>query len=123
MIIFISMDLIIWIIQLTMKAFHSIATFVFFSWITISISCKKEAPCDRGVNTNKSPIANAGSDQVIIMPTDSVLLDGNASSDPDGIISSYLGTKISGPASFNIKSTTGIKTVIKNLFPGQIPIN
>ena len=101
-----------------MKPFHNIATFAFLSWIIIFISCKKETPSDRGDNNNKSPIANAGSDQVITIPTDSVSLDGSASSDPDGIISSYLWTKISGPASFNIKSTTVIRTVVKNLSVG-----
>jgi len=34
-------------------------------------------------NTNKFPIANAGPDQVITLPTDSVSLDGTSSSDPD----------------------------------------
>ena len=54
---------------------------------------------------NKPPIAVAGSDQVITLPTDSALLDGSASSDPDGKISDPIAIgwrweKISGPASF-----------------------
>jgi lysophospholipase L1-like esterase len=39
--------------------------------------------------TNIPPVANAGSDQVITNPLDSILLDGNASYDPDGTIVSY----------------------------------
>jgi len=56
---------------------------------------KKEHPCERCVNNenNKPPIAVAGPDRAITLPTDSVLLDGRTSSDPDGSISSYLWTK------------------------------
>lgn len=57
---------------------------------------------DAKIINNKPPIAVAGPDQVITLPTDSVLLDGRTSSDPDGTISNYLWTKISGPSSFNI---------------------
>jgi hypothetical protein len=53
-------------------------------------------------NKNKPPIAVAGPDQVVTLPTDSVSLDGSSSSDPDGRISEWLWTKISGPASFDI---------------------
>ena len=69
----------------------SISLFIF-------ISCKKETSCE-GCKGNKPPIAIAGPDQVITLPTDSVLLDGRSSSDPDGTISVWLWTKISGPAS------------------------
>ena len=57
--------------------------------ISIYVSCKKETSCEncRSENDkNKPPIANAGLDQVITLPTDSVLLDGRTSSDPDGIL-------------------------------------
>ena len=40
--------------------------------------------------------------QVITLPTARVSLDGIASSDPDGIMSNRLWTKISGPAFFNM---------------------
>jgi hypothetical protein len=69
--------------------------------ILLYISCKKETSCEGCAdrNKNKPPISVAGPDQVITLPADSVLLDGKQSSDPDGIISSWLWTKISGPAS------------------------
>lgn len=38
---------------------------------------------------NKEPVANAGDNQVITQPTDSVILDGSASADPDGTITAY----------------------------------
>jgi hypothetical protein len=79
------------------------------------ISCQKpKTPCE-GCRGNKPPISVAGPDQVITLPTDSVSLDGNASSDPDGTISEWHWTKISGPASFSINSASLIKTVVKNL--------
>jgi len=84
-------------------------------------SCKKETSCEncRSLNgTNKPPTANAGLDQVITLPTDSVLLDGRTSSDPDGIISEWLWTKISGPASFNIIKPTDSLAKVKALVAG-----
>ena len=75
---------------------------VFFLLIAI-LSCKKETSCEGcATKSNKPPIAIAGPDQVVTLPTDSVSLDGSSSSDPDGRISEWLWTKISGPVSFNI---------------------
>lgn len=48
---------------------------------------------------NQPPVAVAGADQVITLPTNSVSLNGTGSSDPDGTIVSYLWTKIGGPVS------------------------
>jgi hypothetical protein len=86
------------------------ATVVFFS-------CQKELSCEGCGNGNnsadKSPIAIAGPDQVITLPTDTISLDGSPSNDPDGTISEWLWTKISGPASFNIvKQYKGVFTVV-----------
>src|SRR4030095_8469035 len=94
--------------------------FVFLSFFTAVIvaSCKKENSCEACGDNNKSPVAIAGPDQVITLPTDSISLDGSASSDPDGTISEWLWTKISGSASFNIVSSTKPKTVAKNLAAG-----
>ena len=92
--------------------------------ILIFISCKKEYSCANcGSNpptgsTNKSPIANPGPDQTIILPTDSVKLDGSLSSDPDGTISSFQWTKISGPASFTISAASAAITSAKQLVMG-----
>ena len=67
---------------------------------------------------NKPPVAIAGPDQVIVLPTDSILLDGSASSDPDGVISSWVWKKISGPPSFNINAASTSKTIVKSLVMG-----
>ena len=75
-------------------------TFVLLTGALFFISCKKEISCESCNDKNKPPISIAGPDQVITLPTDSVSLDGSSSSDPDGKISEWLWTKISGPASF-----------------------
>jgi len=80
--------------------------------IETMISCRKPPA------NNQPPIAVAGPDQVITLPTDSVSLDGSASSDPDGKISEWRWTKISGPGSFNIISGAAAKTFVKNLATG-----
>ena len=91
---------------------------LFISATGIFISCKKELACEGCRENNKSPIAIAGPDQVITLPTDSVSLDGRNSSDPDGTISNWLWTKISGPASFIINNSSSSTSGIKNLVPG-----
>jgi len=51
---------------------------------------------------------------MITLPTDCVLLDDRTSIDPDGSISSYIWTKISGPASlfYFLNNETGINVQI-----------
>jgi hypothetical protein len=46
---------------------------------------------------NRPPVANAGSDQTIILPTNSVNLDGSSSNDPDNNITTTHGQKFQGP--------------------------
>ncbi|MGK2864635.1 MAG: hypothetical protein ACSLE0_22085 [Chitinophagaceae bacterium] len=65
-----------------MKVLVKLVCHIFF--FSIMVSCKKEFSCEGCIGGNKQPIANAGSDQVITLPTDSVSLDGSLSSDPDG---------------------------------------
>lgn len=77
-------------------------------------ACKR----DRTLRGNKSPIANAGLDQAVLTPTNSVLLDGTPSVDDDGTITEWLWTKVSGPASFQIENPNLVKTFVKNLVVG-----
>ena len=102
-----------------MKSIIKSCSYIFLIGILLYISCKKETSCEGcAAKSNKPPISIAGPDQVITLPTDSVLLDGRTSSDPDGMISSYLWTKISGPASFNIVKPTDSLTKVKTLVVG-----
>lgn len=81
-------------------------------------SCKKDPSCTECRENNKPPVAIAGPDQLITLPTDSVLLDGSNSSDPDGGIRAWQWTKIEGPASFVIDNATAPKTLVQNLKAG-----
>jgi len=47
---------------------------------------------------NQSPVANAGSDLSIVLPTNSVIINGSGN-DPDGSVASYLWTQLNGPSS------------------------
>jgi hypothetical protein len=82
---------------------------------TLLVSCAKEYSCEGCRELNKPPLANAGTDQVITLPTDSGSLDGTNSSDPDGTITEWVWRKISGPAAFNIAMPSESKTVVRNL--------
>jgi hypothetical protein len=66
---------------------------------------------------NIPPVANAGPDQSINLPTNSLTLNGRAT-DADGTIISYKWSKITGPAQFNIVSATNAVSVINNLLEG-----
>lgn len=67
---------------------------------------------------NQSPVANAGADISITLPVDKVTLDGSASKDPDGEITSYKWSMVSGPTNFTIGSTTAVKTEVTGLVEG-----
>jgi hypothetical protein len=69
------------------------------------------------VPTNQNPVANAGTDQTITLPANSVTLTGTGS-DADGNVTAYSWTKISGPASGGILSPSNAQTVVNNLTQG-----
>lgn len=98
-----------------MKKLLTLTAFAFLLWMITFVSCQKELNC---YDCNQPPIANAGADQKITFPKDSVLLDGSASVDADGKISSWSWTKISGPVSATITNATKALTSVKNLKEG-----
>lgn len=67
---------------------------------------------------NSNPTSNAGIDQTIQLAKDSVTVNGSNSVDPDGTITTYSWSKISGPGSFNIISPSSVSTKIKSLVQG-----
>ncbi|MEJ8842634.1 hypothetical protein WG954_09600 [Lacibacter sp. H375] len=88
-------------------------------WVLVlPVACKPEYSCENCKGENQPPIAKAGSDKTIKLPNDSTLLDGSASTDPDGRITEWLWKKIAGPSSFSIKDTTASKTLVNKLVPG-----
>jgi len=92
---------------------YIIATAAALFLITLTISCKKEQQ-----EVNRAPYANAGNDQTIFLPINSVLLDGSRSTDPDDKITRYLWTNISGPSSCNISDSHAVLTTVNNLVTG-----
>ncbi|MES2777206.1 MAG: PKD domain-containing protein [Bacteroidota bacterium] len=67
---------------------------------------------------NQPPVANAGSDQSITLPTSSVNLSGSGSADSDGIINGYAWSQVSGPSTANISSPSAVSTGISGLVQG-----
>ncbi len=66
---------------------------------------------------NIPPVADAGSDQVITLPSNSVILTG-VGTDTDGTITNYLWTKISGPSSGAITNSANATTTVTGLIQG-----
>ena len=82
--------------------------------LLINLACKKDKSCENCIEiNNQPPIARAGTDQKIVLPLDSVLLDGSQSKDADGRLVSYQWKKISGSTSFTIAKADSAKTQVK----------
>ncbi|MFT3948633.1 MAG: PKD domain-containing protein [Agriterribacter sp.] len=64
------------------------------------------------------PVANAGSPQTITLPSNSITLNGSASTASSGTIVSYQWTKISGPAQGTIANASSTITSVTNLIQG-----
>jgi hypothetical protein len=72
---------------------------------------------------NLSPNSNAGADVNITAPTSVANINGSASSDPDGTITGYQWTQISGPNSATIVSATSAATNVSGLIVGVYVFN
>ncbi len=67
---------------------------------------------------NIVPVANAGPNQSITAPTSTVVLNGSASSDPDGTITKYNWVTISGPGSITISNSNTATPTVQGLMTG-----
>jgi hypothetical protein len=67
---------------------------------------------------NTPPIASAGNNQTITLPTNSVTVNGNGSTDSDGSIQSYLWSWVSGPTGYTITNPNSVSTTITGLAQG-----
>lgn len=90
-----------------------------FMTAAVVISCQKEFTCEGCLEDSSRPVANAGADQVIQLPTSTLLLDGSLSTDPDGRITAWQWSKIAGPASVNITNPNEARTQVTNLTEGS----
>src|SRR5664279_4025273 len=103
-----------------MKCMKNVSAFIVLTaalGMHLFLSCKKEYSCENCIGNNKPPIAHAGKDTTIILPVDSVTLDGSASTDDKKIVS-YQWTKISGPDTFKIVQPTAARTTVNKLVKG-----
>ncbi|GAB6023868.1 hypothetical protein CHUAL_008606 [Chamberlinius hualienensis] len=66
---------------------------------------------------NEGPVADAGKDLEIMLPTNSVILDGSASHDDIGV-SRWEWKQVSGPTQSTIESADQAKTTVTNLSAG-----
>lgn len=89
---------------------------LFLSILSFSLlACSNE---DKSVEpANKVPTANAGVDQTISMPVNTVTLNGSGT-DVDGTIESYQWLRIDGPTQYSIATPTQAQTVVNNLVQG-----
>lgn len=67
---------------------------------------------------NKAPVADAGTDIVITLPTNFTSLNGSASADPDGSISGYAWTYKSGPSQYTLGTASSVNPALSNLVAG-----
>jgi hypothetical protein len=68
--------------------------------------------------TNQGPIADAGTDQVITLPVNTVVLNGSGSTDPDGTITQFQWVRLSGPGTPQIVTPNSTQTSITGLVQG-----
>lgn len=85
---------------------------------TVTITVAYGSAPSYPVNNGQAPVANAGSDQNVQWPANSVVLRGTSSYDPDGFIAVWNWSRISGPTSYTIVSPNSDATQVNNLAPG-----
>ena len=64
------------------------------------------------------PVANAGGNKTMSLPSTTSILDGSQSVDPAGTITTYAWTQVSGPNTATIASPSGVNTNISGLVQG-----
>ncbi|HEX2536625.1 MAG TPA: right-handed parallel beta-helix repeat-containing protein, partial [Chitinophagaceae bacterium] len=69
------------------------------------------------LNINKAPEANAGRDQTITLPNNSVTLNGSGT-DEDGTLATYKWRKVSGPTTFTMDKTDASLVHVTKLVKG-----
>ena len=91
---------------------------LFFIAGAVFLSCKKDmSSTSRPTTPKKVPVAQAGTDQTIVLPVDSVELSGSGT-DADGTIETFTWTKVAGPNSFIVANRNAANTIVKNLAEG-----
>lgn len=68
---------------------------------------------------NQSPVARAGNDVSMTLPVNSTTLNGSGSTDPDGTISVYAWTYLSGPSQWTLSDPTKVTTALSGMVAGS----
>ncbi len=76
------------------------------------------APGSGTAPVNRPPVANAGADQTTTLPANTAVLSGTGSNDPDGTITTYAWSKISGPNAGTIATANAVTTNVTGLTQG-----
>ncbi len=95
-------------------------TYTFRLTVTDDDGVTGQAQMNLTVNAveNQSPIANAGPNRTITLPTNSLNVTGTAS-DPDGSVASVLWTQNSGPSNATLNNVDNLTLTISDLEEGQ----
>ena len=101
-----------------MKLILKFGAVVLMVGVLVHISCKKEKTLATSSQARKlAPIADAGTDQTIMLPVDSVTLTGKGI-DIDGSVVSYSWKYLSGPGAFTIANANNAMTRVHKLVEG-----
>jgi hypothetical protein len=103
--------------------FMLLAAIILYSCTKKDIEC---TTCNPNNPPASRPVANVGPDQTIILPTDSVTLDGSASKPGSSNITSYFWVKVSGPAratmSTGSESTKRVTNMVSGVYQFQLTV-
>lgn len=69
-------------------------------------------PGGQPVPSPSNPTANAGGNQTLTLPSNTITLDGSGSTDAGGNLTTYQWTKVSGPSGDNIQNPNQVRTGI-----------
>src|SRR6478672_3496970 len=83
-----------------------------FAYVFMLPSCQRESSCLDCMPQNQPPVAHAGADQTIILPLDSIAVDGSSSTD-DGKITKFKWVQIAGSNLSSIIHPDSSKTIFK----------
>src|SRR5262249_16598319 len=72
---------------------------------------------------NQAPVANAGVNLTVVLPTNTFTLNGSASSDADGSIATYAWSQLKGPNTANIGFPNSANSGVSGLVQGDYTFN
>jgi hypothetical protein len=108
-----------------MEPSMKITSLILSAFVFCFVSCRKVETKNEDISVrvpqaNNPPVANAGADQTIILPVNTVLLFGDKSYDPDrgDKIASYKWSKIFGPDTCILENENEAESIAKGLVKG-----